>query len=197
MFFGKKKSGIDYLIVGLGNPGKKYEYTRHNAGFWALDAFSKRHDIRVSRSRFGGLCGEGQVSNARLMLLKPMTYMNLSGTSVEAAAAYYKLEPEQIIVVCDDVSLKPGVIRIRAEGSAGGHNGLLNIIDYLQSQHFPRVKIGVGDRPNPQYDLADWVTGMPSSADRKLIESRIPDVCDALELLIDDNLTLAQSRYNG
>lgn len=197
MFFKKNRAGFDYLVVGLGNPGKKYAYTRHNVGFWALDAFAQRHDIRVTRSRFGALCGDGRVCGARLLLIKPMTYMNLSGTAVESAVTYYKMQPQQVIVVFDDVSLHPGVLRIRADGSAGGHNGVQSILDMLQSDDFARVKIGIGNRPNDRYDLADWVTGLPSSADKKLIEDRMGDVCDALELMVQGKLDLAQSRYNG
>lgn len=196
MFFNRNRAGLDYLIVGLGNPGKKYEYSRHNAGFRALDAFAKRQDIRVTRSRFGALCGEARVGGARVLLMKPMTYMNLSGTAVAAAVSYYKLDPRRVIVIFDDVSLAPGTLRIRDGGSAGGHNGVQSVIDMLQSADFPRVRIGVGDRPNPRYELADWVTGMPSSSDKKKIDARTDDVCDALELLVRGDLPLAQSRYN-
>lgn len=197
MFLKRNRAGLDFLVVGLGNPGKRYEQTRHNAGFWAVDAFAQKQDIRIARARFSALCGEGKVGGAKVLLMKPTTYMNLSGTAVQQAAAYYRLGPEQVVVICDDVSLHPGVIRIRAEGSAGGHNGVQSVIDMLQTQRFPRVKIGVGDRPDHRYELADWVTGLPSSADKKLIDARIDDVCDALTLIIFGNLTLAQSRYNG
>lgn len=195
MFFKKPEAG--WLVVGLGNPGKKYEYSRHNVGYRALDELADKHSIRVLRARFSGLCGSGRISGASVALLKPTTYMNLSGQSVAAAAKYYKLPPERILVLCDDVSLEPGHIRIREKGSCGGHNGLRNIIDYLDSENFPRVKIGVGERASREQDLADWVLSMPSSADRKRIESRSGDICAAIELIVGGNLTLAQSRYNG
>ena len=196
MFF-SKKGGTDYIVVGLGNPGKKYELTRHNAGFRALDTFAQKHGIRVARSRFSALVGEGRAAGARVVLMKPVTFMNLSGIAVAAAAKYYGIAPEKIVVLCDDVSLLPGVIRIRADGSAGGHNGLHSIIDMLGSEIFPRVKIGVGEKPQPEIDLADWVLATPSSADKKKIDARTDDVCAALELILDNRLAEAQSRYNG
>lgn len=196
MFF-SKRAGVDYIIVGLGNPGKKYEFTRHNAGFRAIDAFAQKHGIRITRARFGALVGDGRVGGAKVFLMKPTTFMNLSGNAVSAAARYYDVPPDKIVVLCDDVSLAPGVIRIRADGSAGGHNGLQSMIDMLDTPEFPRVKIGVGDRPRPEIDLADWVLAMPSSADKKKIDARTSDVCAALELIIKDQLGEAQSRFNG
>ena len=195
MFF-KKNSGADYLIVGLGNPGKKYDYSRHNAGFRALDALSAKMGVKVTRARFSGLTGEGRLGGVKVVLLKPTTFMNLSGASVEAAANYYGLTPDRVVVMFDDVSLPPGGLRIRAEGSAGGHNGIKSIIERLDTDEFPRIKIGVGEKPNPEMDLADWVLSMPSSADRKLIESRSGDACEAAELIVKGELALAQSRYN-
>ncbi len=192
-----KRSGMDFMIVGLGNPGKKYELTRHNVGFRALDAFATQHGIRVARARFQALVGDGRVNAARVLLLKPTTFMNLSGTAVQAAAQYYNIPHDHIIVLCDDVALAPGVIRIRADGSAGGHNGLQNIIDYLDSTAFARVRIGVGQKPHPDYDMADWVLSMPSSADRKQIDARTADICDAVSLILEGRLPLAQSKYNG
>lgn len=195
MFFSKRTS-VDYILAGLGNPGKKYEATRHNAGFLILDAFSQKHNIRVTRSRFGALVGDGYIADAHVVLMKPMTFMNLSGNAVLEASRYYKVPAGRIIVVCDDVSLEPGTIRIRSEGSAGGHNGLRSLIDMLDTEDFPRVKIGVGHKPRPEYDLANWVLASPSSADKKLIDSRTGDVCAALELLIKGELQAAQSKYN-
>ncbi|MEA5050552.1 MAG: aminoacyl-tRNA hydrolase [Oscillospiraceae bacterium] len=194
MFFNAGK--CDWLVVGLGNPGKKYELSRHNTGFRALDAVCEKNGIRVSRARFSGLTGTGTVGGVRIVALKPTTFMNLSGASVEAAAGYYKIPPERVLVLFDDISLEPGHIRIRAEGSAGGHNGVRSIIDCLGTEAFPRVKIGVGGKPNPDCDLADWVLSMPSSQDRKRIESRADDVCGAVELIVQGKLELAQSRYN-
>lgn len=190
------RSNINYLVAGLGNPGKKYELTRHNVGFRALDCFAQRFGIRVTRARFSALVGEGNVSGSRVVLIKPTTFMNLSGTAVLAAAHYYKIPPERVIVLCDDVALAPGVIRIRAEGSSGGQKGLMHIIDTLETESIPRIRIGIGQKPNPAYEMADYVLSMPSSAERKLIEARYDDICDALALIINGNLPLAQSRYN-
>ncbi|MEA4911126.1 MAG: aminoacyl-tRNA hydrolase [Oscillospiraceae bacterium] len=195
MFFNANK--CDWLIVGLGNPGKQYELSRHNAGFRALDRLCDKNSIRVSRARFGALTGSGSIGGVKVVALKPTTFMNLSGTAVEAAAKYYKITPAHILVLFDDVSLPPGHIRIRADGSAGGHNGIRNIIDQLGTESFPRVKIGVGAKPRPEMDLADWVLSMPASQDRKSIEARLDDVCCAVELIVQGKLELAQSRYNG
>jgi len=196
MFF-SKSSGIDHLIVGLGNPGKKYDNTRHNAGFRFVDAFAQKNGIRITRTKFGAVIGNGNVCGKKILLMKPVTYMNLSGSAVSAAAKYYKLKPEHITVLCDDATLAPGVIRIRAKGSAGGHNGLQSIIDALDSDDFCRVKIGVGKKTKAEYDLADWVLAMPSSEDQKAIDKRTDDVCAALDMILKGERDLAQSRYNS
>ena len=195
MFF-KTSRGSEWLIVGLGNPGKQYEQTRHNAGFRAVDAFCDKQGIRCTRARFSALTGSGTVSGAKVIVLKPTTFMNLSGQAVKAAADYHKIPPERIVVVYDDISLEPGHLRIRADGSAGGHNGMKDIIQKLGSDKFPRVKIGVGKKPHPDYDLADWVLSTPSAADKQAIASRTDDVVAALELIVKGDLTLAQSRHN-
>ncbi len=197
MLFKKKDASLDYLVVGLGNPGKQYENSRHNVGFRMLDALAERQGVKVTRAKFQALTGTGRIGGARVLLMKPTTYMNLSGDAIRAAADYYKLPPERIIVLFDDISLEPGHIRIRAEGSAGGHNGLKSIIAQLGSEKFPRVKVGVGAKPRPDYDLADWVLAAPSAADKKKIAERTDDVLDAVELLCKDQLSLAQSRFNG
>lgn len=197
MLFKRKDAALDYLIVGLGNPGRQYEATRHNAGYLMLDALAQRHGIRVARAKFQALTGTGRIGGARVLLMKPTTFMNASGDAVAAAAAYYKLEPAQIIVIFDDISLEPGHIRIRANGSAGGHNGLKSIIARLGSDQFPRIKVGVGAKPRPNYDLAEWVLSAPSAADKKKIAGRTGDVLDAAALLCEGKLPLAQSRYNG
>ncbi|MEG1269160.1 MAG: aminoacyl-tRNA hydrolase [Oscillospiraceae bacterium] len=196
MFFKKKDSALDYIVVGLGNPGKKYDYSRHNTGFRMMDALACSLGTKVTRARFQSLCGTVNISGAKVMLLKPTTYMNLSGIAVREAANYYKVAPENIIVIYDDVSLDAGALRIRAEGSAGGHNGIKSLIEQLGTDKFPRIKVGVGQKPGPDYDLADWVLSMPSSADRKAIEARTDDVCEAVELLVQDRLQMAQSRFN-
>ena len=195
MFF-KRKSSIDWLIAGLGNPGKKYEGTRHNVGFEALDECAQSWGIDVRRSRFDALCGEGATDGQKVLLLKPQTFMNLSGKSLLAATQFYKLPPERVIVLCDDVALAPGVLRIRKEGSAGGHNGLKSIITFL-GQDFARVRIGVGDKPHPDYDMAAWVLAKLPPAEGKAIQARYPDVAAACALLMDGKPDEAMSRYNG
>ncbi len=192
--FGAKN---EYLLVGLGNPGKKYELSRHNCGFRALDYIAERCGVKVNRARFTALTGAGLLSGVKVVFLKPTTFMNLSGAAVSAAAKYYRIPPERIVIIFDDISLMPGHIRIRKDGSAGGHNGIKSIIEQLGTEEFPRIKIGVGAKPNAQSDLADWVLSMPSSSDRKLIESRLDDVMSAAELIVKGELTLAQSRFNG
>ncbi len=197
MFFKRERAGAGFLIVGLGNPGKRYEHSRHNAGWRALDALAAQYKINVSRARFQSLCGEGRVGGAKVLLLKPVTYMNLSGSAVLAAANYYNVSPDHVLVIYDDTHLAPGVLRIRAEGSAGGHNGVASVIDMLETEAFPRIKIGVGEKPNANVDLADWVLAAPSSADSKLIAARTDDVITAAELIVVGKLTEAQSRFNG
>ncbi|MDL2294251.1 aminoacyl-tRNA hydrolase [Ruminococcaceae bacterium OttesenSCG-928-D13] len=196
MFFKRRTTAIDWIIAGLGNPGKKYEHTRHNVGFDALDLAAERWNIPVKRSKFDALSGDGAVDGRRVLLLKPQTFMNLSGKSLVKATEYYKVPAERVIVLCDDVNLKPGVLRIRASGSDGGHNGLKSLITFL-GEDFPRVRIGVGDKPHPDYDMADWVTGKPSAADKKLIESRYGDIEGALRLLMAGQPDEAMARYNG
>ena len=196
MLFHRQQTGIDYLIVGLGNPGRQYENTRHNAGFAALDAAAQAWGVRVARARFSALTGAGVLGESKVLLMKPQTYMNDSGAAVGAAAAFYKLAPEQVIVIFDDVSLAPGRLRVRRSGSAGGHNGIKSIIAAI-GQDFPRVKIGVGEKPHPEYDLADWVLGRPSEADRKAIAARMDDVRGAVEMIVCGRLDAAMSKYNG
>ncbi len=196
MLFHRQQTGIDYLIVGLGNPGTQYENTRHNAGFAALDAAAQAWGVRVARARFSALTGAGVLGESKVLLMKPQTFMNDSGAAVGAAAAFYKLAPEQVIVIFDDVSLAPGRLRVRRSGSAGGHNGIKSIIAAI-GQDFPRVKIGVGEKPHPEYDLADWVLGRPSEADRKAIAARMDDVRGAVEMIVCGRLDAAMSKYNG
>lgn len=196
MFFKKQSAGADWLVAGLGNPGKKYEGTRHNAGFDALDFIARRWNAPTPRVKFEGLCAQATVGGQKVILLKPQTFMNLSGRSIGAAADFYKIDPSHVIVLCDDVTQSPGKVRIRPSGSAGGHNGLKDIIARLGSQEFPRVRLGVGEKPNPEYDLADWVLGRLSGDDRKAFESRLEDVADAVELILAGKLPEAQNRYN-
>ena len=195
MLFKKNLQDNRFLLVGLGNPGKKYQMTRHNIGFEALDFLSKQYGIKVSRSRFSSITGEGLICGVNVVLIKPMTYMNLSGQATAAAAKYYSIPPERILVLCDDVALSPGIIRIRAQGSSGGQKGLLSIEDMLESSQFMRIRIGVGSPL--ENDIKDYVLSIPTASDRNLIHSRFSDISKAIELILTDNLQAAQSRFNG
>ena len=185
-----------WLIVGLGNPGREYEKSRHNCGFRAMDLLADKLGCKVDRLKFQGLYGQCTYGEKKLILLKPQTFMNLSGDSVLQASAFFKIPPERIVVMFDDISLSPGRLRVRGDGSAGGHNGIKSIIARLGSQSFPRVKIGVGAKPTPEYDLAAWVLGKLPPADRKAMTDRYPDIEDACRLLMDGNLQYAQNKFN-
>lgn len=191
------KSSADWLIVGLGNPGSKYEKTRHNAGFRAIGALSKILSCHIDRGKFHGLMTQVNYRGQKLILLMPQTFMNLSGESVAQAARFYKIPPERIIVLFDDISLDPGRLRVRAEGSAGGHNGLKSIISCLQCQNFPRVKIGVGAKPHPDYDLADWVLSSFSAQEEKVLEFVWEKAAEAALAIVDVGCEKASSKYNG
>lgn len=186
-----------WLIAGLGNPETKYDGSRHNAGFAALDYLSDKWNIPLNKTKFQGLWGQGDVDGRRVVLLKPLTYMNLSGESIGPLADFFKIPPQQVLVLCDDVTQAPGKLRIRPSGSAGGHNGLKNIIARLGGQEFPRIRIGVGAKPHPDYDLADWVLSKFPPEDAKALTDRWPDVDAAARLIMEGKLTLAQSKYNG
>ena len=196
MFFKKQAAGADWLVAGLGNPGKKYEGTRHNAGFDALDYLAKAFGADVTRAKFEGLYGQAAAGGQKVILLKPQTFMNLSGRSIQAAAAFFKIDAAHVVVLCDDVTQSPGRVRIRPGGSAGGHNGLKDIIARLGTQDFARVRLGVGEKPSPEYDLADWVLGRLAGADRQAFEARLPDVQAAVELILQGRLAEAQNLYN-
>ena len=191
-----KRSNIQYIVAGLGNPGRRYEQTRHNVGFWMLDALAERAGVRVSRNRFQSLCADAVISGSRVLLMKPMTFMNLSGRALAEAARFYRVDAEHILILCDDVSLAPGVVRIRSNGSSGGHNGLRSISDVLGTDDFARIRIGVGDKTHDEMDLADWVTGKPQRQDLDAILSRRDDICEAVKLIVEGRLDLAQSCYN-
>ena len=193
----KSSSGCDYLVVGLGNPGSKYWNTRHNVGFAALDALADDLGAKVDRVKFQGLTGQASLNGLKLVLLKPTTYMNLSGQSVQAAARFYKVPPAHIIVLSDDISLDPGRLRVRKSGSAGGHNGLKSIIASTGSQDFPRIKIGVGAKPHPDYDLADWVLGVIPHDQRELMEKTYQRAAEAVKVLILQGPDAAANQFNG
>ena len=193
----KSSSGCDYLVVGLGNPGSKYWNTRHNVGFAALDALANDLGAKVDRVKFQGLTGQAALDGLKLVLLKPTTYMNLSGEAVQAAARFYKIPPAHIIVLSDDISLDPGRLRVRKSGSAGGHNGLKSIIASTGSQDFPRIKIGVGAKPHPDYDLADWVLGVFPHDQRELMEKTYQRAAEAVKVLILQGPEAAANQFNG
>ena len=187
---------ISWIIAGLGNPGPTYRDTRHNAGFRAIDYLAKRLSVAVDRAKFHAFVGEATLGGVRVLLMKPETFMNESGIAIGEAAAFYKIPPERILVLYDDISFPPGRIRLRRSGSAGGHNGLKSIIAHLDSQGFPRVKIGVGDKPSAEYPLVDWVLGKMSEKDKKVTEERYPDIYEAIELWLDGKSEAALNRFS-
>ena len=193
----KRSNNEAWLIVGLGNPGKEYERTRHNAGFRAVDILAEKLGVRIDKLKFQGLYCQTNYNGCKLFLLKPQTYMNLSGRSVLQLSAYFNVPPQRIIVMFDDISLEPGRLRVRADGSAGGHNGIKSIIQEVGSQTFPRVKIGVGAKPNPNYDLADWVLSTFSALEEKALTVSLSNAADAALAIIDHGVPEAANRFNG
>ncbi len=198
MFFKSKAAGgVEAIVVGLGNPGRQYEGTRHNIGWRALDAAAEAWGAKIVKSKHKALTDTVTVNGKKVLLMKPQTFMNASGEAVGDAAKFYKVAPQNVIVLSDDIALAPGVLRIRKTGSAGGHNGLKSIIAHLGSQDFLRLRIGVGEKPHPEYDLADWVLGKFSPADNRVIDERMADIVAALELMLAGEPDKAISRYNG
>ena len=192
-----QRSNYDWMIVGLGNPGQQYASTRHNTGFMTLDLLAQRLQVKVSKERFQALTAQAVYEGQKLLLVKPQTYMNASGLSVEPAAHYYKLPPERILVLFDDISLPVGKLRIRKNGSAGGHNGLKSLISSLGSDQFPRVKIGVGAKPHPDYDLADWVLSTVSKSEWPDYQSAMEHAADAALCIVKNGCERAAAEYNG
>ena len=187
----------NWLIVGLGNPGKQYDTTRHNCGFRAIDMLARKLGCKIDKLKFQGLYGTANYDGQKLFLLKPQTYMNLSGKSVLQLSAYFSIPPQQIIVMFDDVSLIPGRLRVRPDGSAGGHNGIKSIIQELGSQDFPRVKIGVGPKPRPEMELADWVLSSFTAAEEKALAPALQNAADAALCIVDHGIDITANRYNG
>lgn len=194
--FSKKTSGVDWLIVGLGNPGDQYENTRHNVGWRALDELAEIANVPVQKLKYKALTNTCTVGGAKVLLMKPITFMNLSGEAVGEAARFFKVPPEQVLVFSDDVSLPVGKLRIRKSGSAGGHNGLKSIIQHLGTDQFPRVKIGVGGKPHPDYDMADWVLGKFSPEDKKTIDEMVQKAAKAAAYYIEEGADKAMGRFN-
>ncbi len=192
-----RKPACDWLVVGLGNPGENYARTRHNAGFRAVDRLAAALQVKVDRAKFRGLTAQAVWQGQKLLLLKPQTFMNNSGLSVMDAARFYKLPPERVIVIFDDISLPVGRLRVRADGSAGGHNGIKSIIGALNSQSFPRVKIGVGQKPHPDYDLADWVLSNFTREEEAHVERAAQAAAEAALEVVAGGVSAAAAKFNG
>lgn len=189
-------SPIEFIVAGLGNIGKQYERTRHNIGFLAIDFIAERLGVRIDRVKFHAMTAEASVAGRRVLLMKPTTLMNNSGVAIGEAAAFYKIPPERVIVLSDDISLPVGKIRIKRHGSAGGHNGLKSIIAHLSSEEFPRIKIGVGQKPTPEYDLVNWVLGVFPGEDLEKISERFPDITSGVSDIISGNIDGAMNKYS-
>ena len=197
MFFGRNRAaGVEWLVVGLGNPGDKYENTRHNVGFLTVDRIAETLNVPVQRLRHRALTNTGELGGAKVLLMKPITYMNLSGEAVGAAARFYRIPASHVLVISDDVSLPVGKLRIRTGGSAGGHNGLKSIIQHLNTDQFPRIKIGVGQKPHPDYDMADWVLGQFAGEDAKTIAAAVERAAEAVECYIRSGPDKAMNCFN-
>ena len=195
MFF-QKKLPVSWLIVGLGNPGDKYENTRHNVGFMVADELGERGNFPIQRLKFKALTNTAAIGGQGALVMKPVTYMNLSGEAVGEAAKFYKLPADHVLVISDDVDLPLGKLRIRTGGSAGGHNGLKSIIQHLGTDQFPRLKVGVGGTPHPDYDMADWVMSKLQGEDKKVIDEAVKRAAEAVECLLKDGPQKAMNRYN-
>lgn len=186
-----------YLIAGLGNPGLKYKKTKHNVGFMFIDELSKELSVKVDRSKFSALVAEVNICGEKCLLMKPQTFMNNSGEAVAQAANFYKIPPENVLVIFDDISLAPGNLRIRRRGSSGGHNGIKSIIEHLKSEDFPRIKLGIGSKPSDDYALADYVLSKIDKKSKEQLESSIKDAVEASRLIIKGDIESAMNLYNS
>ena len=196
MFF-KQDNGVQWLVVCLGNVGDAYDNTRHNVGFEVADELAERKRVPIQKLKYRALTNTVELGGQKALLMKPVTYMNLSGEAAGEAARFYKVPPERVLVVCDDVALAPGKLRIRKGGSAGGHNGLKNLIQHLGTDQFPRIRVGVGQKPHPDYDMADWVLGKFQGEDRKAMDAAVKRAADAVECFLKDGPDKAMNRFNG
>lgn len=196
MLFQSKSGGYQWLLVCLGNPGREYEETRHNIGFMAAGELERREHVKINKLRYRALTGEIRAGGQRVLVIKPQTYMNLSGEAVKLAGGFYKIPPDHVLVISDDVALPLGKLRIRAGGSAGGHNGLKNIIAHLHTDQFPRIRVGVGQKPHPDYDMADWVLSKLTGEDKKIMDEAVKRAADAVECLLKEGVDRAMNRYN-
>ena len=197
MFFKKDAGGVSWLLVCLGNPGDKYENTRHNVGFMVADEMAERQSKPIQRLKFKALTNVLDISGERVLVMKPITYMNLSGEAVRQAADFYKIPPERVLVVSDDTALPVGRLRIRVKGSAGGHNGLKNIIQHLGTDQFPRLRVGVGEKPHLDYDMADWVLGKFTGEDKKKIDASVKRAADAVACILSEGIDRGMGKFNG
>lgn len=188
--------GVEWLLVCLGNPGGKYEHTRHNMGFLAADLLAQREGVKINKLKFKSTVAEVRLGGARVLVMKPQTFMNLSGEAVREAAQFYKIPADHILVIYDDISLPVGKIRVRPSGTAGGHNGIKNIILHLNTDVFPRVKVGVGAPAHPEHEMIDWVIGTPSSEERKLLLDSLGRSLDAAACIIENGIQAAMNQYN-
>jgi len=197
MFFSKNSGGAGWLLVCLGNPGDKYENTRHNVGFMVADEVADRARLPIQKLKFKALTNLVPIAGEKVLVMKPVTYMNLSGEAVRQAVDFYKIPPERVLVISDDTALAVGRLRIRRGGSAGGHNGLKSIIQHLGSDQFPRIRVGVGEKPHPDYDLADWVLGKFVGEDKKAIHAAVKRAADAVECILKNGVDAGMNRFNG
>ena len=192
----QKKLPVSWLIVGLGNPGEQYENTRHNVGFLVADELGERGSFPIQRLKFKALTNTAVIGGQGALVMKPTTYMNLSGEAVGEAARFYKIPPGRVLVISDDVDLPLGKLRIRTGGSAGGHNGLKSVIQHLGADQFPRMKVGVGGKPHPDYDMADWVLGKLQGEDKRVMDEAVKRAADAVECFLKDGPQKAMNRFN-
>lgn len=197
MFFKNNSGPASWLLVCLGNPGDKYKGTRHNVGFLVADEVAARQNAPIQRLKFKALTNVMTISGEKVLVMKPITYMNLSGESVRQALDFYKVPPEHVLVISDDTALAVGRLRIRTGGSAGGHNGLKSIIQHMGTDQFPRIRLGVGEKPHPDYDMADWVLGKFVGEDKKTIDATVKRAADAIECMIKDGPDRAMNQFNG
>ena len=188
---------IEYIIVGLGNPGKEYAHTRHNAGFIAIDKLAEKYSCSITKMKYKALIADCTIAGKRALLMKPQTFMNLSGEAVTQAMSFYKIPPENVIVMFDDISLAVGKLRIRRKGSDGGQKGMRSIIELSGSQNFPRIKIGIGEKPNPKWQLADWVLSRFTSEELKTLDEVTEKACGAVEAILSGDIDKAMSQYNS